>query len=181
MKPLIEIEPPKREGSAIVCNELNRAEVEKHNHDQLMGKLPVARGLDKERDELALRKQELEEKERNMVEKYTQLERMNRDRANLLRDLDYGENHSQQLKNWSSSLETTLNDWCFPGHHPNPQFQSVYGTIGLVNNCIAAERALQYYPAWLDSQKKKLAEIERGMKALAKELKIADRLPAELQ
>lgn len=181
---LIQPEPFKPSGLLEYSHEgiQERDRLRKQHDDQsLLSKIPARHALDKERAEIERKQAELEAKDQAFLDKVNKLNSLARERVNLLKEIDFGKSHAGELQQFATDIEFTLSDWCFPGRHPNPSYQSAWGTMSLVSNAMAAQRALEFFPKWLESREKKLSEIEHEMKTLAQELKVTDNLPPELR
>jgi hypothetical protein len=180
-KPLIEPAPYTPPGGLVRYTNEEFENKEEHQRQSILAQLPARQNLNKQREEVERQQRELEAKEAAMLEKYNRLEALNRERSEILSEINYGQGLAADLQNNADCLDQTLCDWCFTGKHPNQRYQSAWGTMEIVSSALASERALKVYPAWLEGRQKKLAETEHEMKALAKELKLTDKLPPELR
>lgn len=72
-------------------------------------------------------------------------------------------------------------DACLEGKAPQPHHNSLGIVVQLFGMVSGIERTLTYLPGWIERTEQKLAAAGERLKAMAKEHKITDKLPAHLR
>lgn len=154
---------------------------QRHRNAQLLSSIPAAEKIRKEREALAKKEAEIKAREQAELAKFEALEQEHRVRNFLLKEISSGEHIGECARAEAEGLVTTILQNSFSGTHPNLHFQGYLGALKIAQEALGAKLLVELYPQWRAAMDEKLEKSEAKMIALAKELKITDRLPAELQ
>lgn len=154
---------------------------QRHRNAQLLSHIPAAEKIRKEREALAKKEAEIEAREQAELAKFEALEHENRIRKALEKEIKSGEEIIGYARAEAEGLVATILQHSFSGLHPNLNFQGYPGALRIAQEALGAKLLVELYPQWRAAIDEKLEKSEAMMIALAKELKITDRLPAELQ
>jgi hypothetical protein len=151
-------------------------ELREEREQQILDELPA---IAKERQALAKKQSELDHREAAALSNFNSLDTLNRERLKLKTGLANGEiihADAQILAN-----DQTLHAWCFPDRHPNEIFSGINGALYFANQRAAARELVAEFAKFKESQLAAIAQVEHDMIALAKQLGIESKLPAELR
>ena len=146
-------------------------ELDRQNREKVIASVPVNTELEKARKQLAKFEAEAAAVEAEHLGKIRQREQLIESVAKIEKELQNGEYYRGLAE--EDANQTTLEEWSFPGKHPNQAYNSYQGARIVATNILAARLLLERYPAWHEKKQTELKATNDAIEKLNRELKIS--------